>query len=172
MRQNTETINYGDYNYSRLPRPLLDGDSGDQGASDILLALDDVRISMQTLLDLLAAFDAVDHNTLLSRLEVSDRLGGALLSWFRSYHDRRTQCGRGGSSKSDPAQVMFGVPQGSVLGPILFLLYRADVLKLIASHNLRPHAYADDTQIYGFCSPSDALQLQLQMSACVDEVTL
>jgi len=69
-------------------------------------------------------------------------------------------------------QVMFDVPQGSVVGPILFLLYTADLLKLIESHNLRPRAYDDDTQIYGFCCSSDALQLQLQMSVCVDEVAL
>jgi len=137
---------------------------------DILLALDDGNISMLTLLDLSAAFDTVDHDILLRRLEVSYGLGGAVLSWFRSYLDSRTQSVCCGSSTSDPATVMFGVPQGSVLGPILFLLYTADLLKLIESHNLHPHAYADDTQIYGFCAPSDSAQLQSQMSVCVDDV--
>ena len=63
-------------------------------------------------------------------------------------------------------------PQGSVFGPILFLLYTADILRLVESHNLRPHMYADDTQIYGFCRPAAASQLQQQVSVCSDDVAL
>jgi len=56
------------------------------------------------------------------------------------------------------------------LGSILFLLYTADVLQLVKSHKLSSHAYADDTQIYGFCQPSDIDTLQERMSVCIDDV--
>ena len=63
-----------------------------------------------------------------------------------------------------------GVPKGSILGPILFLLYRADLLQLVERHNLRPHMYADDMQIHGFCRPAAATQLQERVSACIDYI--
>jgi len=57
--------------------------------------------------------------------------GDSVFAWFASYLDGRTQHVRCGSSNSHPAVVKFGVPQDSVLGPILFLLYTADLLRLI-----------------------------------------
>jgi len=75
-----------------------------------------------TLLDLSAAVDTVDHKTLLHRLEVSYGVSDTVHRWFISYLSGRSQFVRCGSSSSLPKTVLFGVPQGSVLGPILFLL--------------------------------------------------
>jgi len=113
---------------------------------DILLALDSGNIAVLTLLDLSAAFDSVDHSTLLQRLQTACGLGGPVLAWFTSYLSNRTQYVRLPTTRSAESAVLYGVPQGLVLGPILFLLYTADLLQLIRRHHLHPHAYADDTQ--------------------------
>ena len=139
--------------------------------SDILLALDSGNLAVLTLLDLSAAFDSVDHQTLLRRLQTSYGLGGAVIDWFASYLNGRTQYVRSSSNSSSPSAVLYGVPQGSVLGPILFLLYTADLLQLVRRHHLHPHAFADDTQIYGFCNPPDTDALRDRLSVCIDDVS-
>jgi len=92
--------------------------------------------------------------------------GGTVLDWFKSYLHGRQQSVRCTNSKS----ILYGVPQGSVLGPILFLLYTADLLKLVQNKGLIPHLYADDTQIYGSCPPDRAAALQDQVTVCIDAV--
>jgi len=139
--------------------------------ADILLALDSGDLAALTLLDLSAAFDSVDHETLLRRLQASYGLDGIVKRWFTSYLSGRTQYVRSSTSSSGLSAVLYGVPQGSVLGPILFLLYTADVFQLIKRHQLESHGFADDTQIYGFCHPSDTSSLQERLSVCIDDVT-
>ena len=113
--------------------------------ADILAALDSGDLAALTLLDLSAAFDSVDHSTLLRRLQTTYGLNGAVISWFTFYLCSRLEHVRISSTSSAPSVVPFGVPQGSVLGPILFLRYTADLLQLISRHPLHPHAFADDT---------------------------
>ena len=128
--------------------------------SDILLGIDAGDLSALVLLDLSAAFDTVGHHILLQRLERCYGITGLVRQWFQSYLVGRSQFVRTGSSTSTLVRILCGIPQGSVLGPILFLLYTADLLLLIEGHGLCPHLYANDTQVYGLCRPSATLELQ------------
>ena len=123
-------------------------------SSDILQAVDSGDSAALILLDLSAAFNTVDHEVLLQRLHMSFGIDNTAYRWFQSYLSGRHQHVRRGSTRSLTIQLVCGVPQRSVLGPILFVLYTVDLISLIKSHGLMPHLYADDTQIYGSCSPA------------------
>jgi len=111
---------------------------------DILRILDSGDLATLALLNLSAAFDTVDHDVMLRRLRVSYGLTGVSLQWFTSYQLGRTQHILYAGRSSNASPVKYGVPQGSVLEPILFILYTADLVPLIEQHGLVPHLYAND----------------------------
>ena len=122
--------------------------------NDLLVSIDSNGGAILVLLDLSAAFDTIDHSILLERLH---NLGvrGAALDWFRSYLSDRKQCVYVQGERSKPRDLPYGVPQGSVLGPILFSLYIIPLGHIARSHGLQYHLYADDTQMYIAFKPSD-----------------
>jgi len=111
--------------------------------SDVLLAVDRGDFVALALLDLSAAFDTVDYNIFLQRLQTSYGINGSALQWFRSYLAGRTQRVRRGATISSAVHLVCGVPRGSVIGPISFVLYTADLIALVKSYGLSPHLYAD-----------------------------
>ena len=135
-----------------------------------MTAVDGGDVAALVLLDLSAAFDTVDHNILCRRLQTSFGLTGSVLRWFTTYLHSRSQYVRRGLMKSVVTMLVCGVPQGSVLGPILFLLYTADLIALVECHGFCPHLYADDSQMYGSCRPSAIADFQLRLSACIDDI--
>jgi len=139
--------------------------------SDLLDAVDRGDTAVLVLLDLSAAFDAVDHGILLERLQVAFGGVSSTLAWFRSYLAGRRQHVRCGGKCSALTGVIYGVPLGSVLGPILFILYAADLASIVAEHGLSLHHYADDSQIYVSGQSDATSSLSNTASQCVDSIS-
>ena len=141
--------------------------------SDILQAIDRGNAAYLILLDLSAAFDTIDHETLLSFMNTHLGIEGKALQWFSSYLQCRKQSVVINGVASQPSILKYGVPQGSVLGPILFCIYMLPLSAVIKKHNMALHIYADDTQIYCFFnpkSPTDAGNALSILTRCIDDV--
>ena len=122
--------------------------------TDLLSAIDNKEVTCLILLDLSAAFDTVNHTILLNRLKYHFGVGGTALSWIGSYLTGRTQKVVIDGCESEAAELTQGVPQGSVLGPVLFTLYTSPLGDICQLHHINFHSYADDQQIYLSFQPS------------------
>ena len=115
--------------------------------TDITEAIDAGDHALLGLLDLSAAFDMVDHDVLAERLSRTYGIRSTALEWLHTYLCDRRQTILFDGVFSTVHSLSCGVHQGPVLGPLLFLLYTADLGELAASLGLSSHLYADDSQL-------------------------
>ena len=115
--------------------------------NDILRAVDAKSEVVMVLLDLTAAFDTKNHTMLLDRLENMFGIGGVALSWVNSYLSHRQQRVVLGKVTSSNQPLIDGVPQGSVIGPKLFVLYFGAFSLILDAHVVPAMMYADDIQL-------------------------
>ena len=138
--------------------------------NDLLRSLDRENVSVLPLLDLSAAFDTIDHTILLQRLEHVFGMHHTALHWFSSYLTNRTQTVTVNNCGSAPVTISCGVPRGSVLGPVLFVLYTAPLSDVMDSHSVLHHSSADDTQLQKSAPPQQVDELIQSKQQCVYDV--
>jgi hypothetical protein len=124
--------------------------------NDIVLALDAGFNTALLLLD----FDCVDHAILIQILQHQFGITSTVLLWIISFISNRSHKVRIGSKTSRTYNILFGVPQGSILGPLLFILYTSSITNIAHRHGNTIHLYAEDTQLYIKLYSSSTIDLQ------------
>lgn len=135
--------------------------------SDMRVLMDGGECGLLLLLDLSAAFDTVVHDTLLEICE-HNGIERSALSYLKSYLEGRTYCVQIGDEFSDSLPLRRGVPQGSVLGPVLFCLYTADLSVVLERYGVKFKLYADDTQFY--LSVTNIQEAEAHLGAILEDI--
>ena len=128
------------------------------------------EVSVLCLLDLSAAFDTVDHELLVKRLECKFGIVGQPLEWIKSYLTSRSFSVKYQSEMSSTVNLVCSVPQGSVLGPLLFILYTSELPEVASCYNTHVHSYADDTQLFLHCKLQYVGDAVLSMEKCIADM--
>ena len=136
------------------------------------VAMDNRQGTALVLIDFSAAFDTINHKIMIQRLRLRSGIVGKALGWLQSYLQNRTRRVVIRDASSNATCLTSGVPQGSVLGPLLFSLYVQPIGDIIRAHGLSFHHYADDLQLYcHFDLTATALATTLRrMEDCLDVV--
>ena len=143
--------------------------------TDMLDNMDKGRVNCLVMLDLLATFDMVNYQYLMDQLRYRFGLDGKIMEWISNYLQDRTQKVVVDNVKSEPVQLNQGVPQGSVLGPILFSLFISPLGDICCEHNICFHSYADDQQVYLSFDPSIQGDKELNvksLEACIHDIRI
>ena len=135
----------------------------------LLRNADDRLVSVLALPDLSVVFDMLDHPILLQRPETTFGISGTVLHWFAFYFEGREQSVMV-DVFSSPSPLQFGVPQGSILGPILFTLYSQPLCDLICCHECDYHKYADDMQLSKGVPPDQFQSLLCDIQTCTESL--
>jgi hypothetical protein len=135
----------------------------------IYTGIDEKKVTLLVLLDLSAAFDTIDHGILSQRLQICGIIEKAH-KWIVDYLNDRQQMVQCKDVLSSPQPVSFGVPQGSVLGPVLFNIYLTGLRDLLASYDIHHVSYADDLQLMLTTTISGLSAAIEKMENCINGV--
>ena len=136
----------------------------------LFLSLKKDNIYVLALLDFSSAFDTIDHPILVHRLHTDFRFTDAVLLWFSSYLTDRTHYVSLSNHCSAFDPVHSGVPQGSVLGPMLPTMYIKPLSAIIDSHSIMHHSFADDIQLQMSAPPDKISELLHSMQSYIGDV--
>ena len=138
--------------------------------SDIQRMIGKGMCVVAVMLDNSAAFDTVDHRVLLHRLEHEYKIQGNALMLIKSYLTGRKFSIMINNEIGDPKDLLYGVPQGSILGPLFYLLYVKEIERIVESFGLKVTLYADDVQIYFGFEAKYTKKVEERLEKCIEAI--